>query len=69
MYITGCLTYASIGRSGRIYVDVRNILHGVLVQVACPCTVSSLWTAIDKYMQVLTTAIICRDSMGLLLAQ
>ena len=25
------------------------VLHGVLVQVACPCTVSSLGTGIDKY--------------------
>ena len=54
MYITGCLTYGSFCRSGRIYVDARNILHGVMVQVACPCTVSSLGTGIDKYIHVCT---------------
>ena len=62
MYITGCLIFGSFGRSGRIYVDARNILHGVLVQVACPCTVSSLGTGIEMYMHVLPTATIWQYS-------
>ena len=52
MFITGCLI--SFGRSGRIYVHAMNILHGVLVQVACPCTVSSLGTGIDRQVYART---------------
>ena len=43
--------------------------HGVLMQVAVPCTLSSLGTGIYKYMHVLTTATIRRDSVAQLLVQ
>ena len=41
-------------RSGRIYVHAWNILHGVMVQVACPCTVSSLGAGIDRQVYART---------------
>ena len=69
MYITGCLVYGYFGRSWRICVNAWNILHGVLVQVAVPCTVSSLGTGIYKHMHVLTNATIRRDSVAQLLVQ
>ena len=35
MYITGCLIYGSFCRSGRIYVDMRNILQAILFSAYC----------------------------------
>ena len=59
---------ASLAVAGVFTYARGNILHFVLVQVACPCTVSSLGKGIDKHMHVLTTSTICRDSVELLLA-